>query len=99
MGKYEFKQLRWLQLTETSAKAASSWYDGAGWYVNTYDDAASNGERPYSCIAKSDGPNPVPFLGQFLALKRCGAEGWSVGAFVPAAPEGPYFILQRRAAS
>jgi hypothetical protein len=50
--------------------------------------------------------------GQLEALNLCGAEGWSVGAYVPTSPEvrpsrlvqwiaglghsGPYFILQRR---
>jgi hypothetical protein len=101
--------LSWLRLSDSEAKTASRWYEGPGWYYNPRDREGKLLDA--RCVAKSDPANHQ--TGQFEALNHCGAEGWSVAAFVPVAPEGlvsklvqgvvgltpsgPYFILQRRA--
>jgi hypothetical protein len=112
--KYQFNLLMWLSLSDQEAKVASSWYQGAGWYLNPLDAAGK--ALPARRVAMSEpSKNPVPLSGQLEALNQCGQDGWSVAAFVaekPAgllrgvfqvfgpdfSPDGPYFILQRRSA-
>jgi hypothetical protein len=111
MEKYQFTLLTWLNLSGHDAKAAARWYQGPGWYCNPLDAAGK--QLDVRCVAKSEPENH--HAGMLEALNTCGAEGWSVAAFVPAASEGllgkaaqaiaglspvtPSFILQRRAAS
>jgi hypothetical protein len=110
MEKYKFTLLAWLNFSDQEAETASRWYVGPGWYYNPLDAAGKKLDA--QCAAKSEPANY--HAGLLEALNACGAEGWSVAAFVPASSEGflskavhgiaglspdtPSFILQRRAA-
>jgi hypothetical protein len=85
--KYQFDILLWVNLSEPAAKLASSWYQSPGWYFNTRD--ATGAVQSSRCVAPSDQANPHPESGQLEALNRCGAEGWSVAALVPASQTSP----------
>jgi hypothetical protein len=107
MKQYQFTMLMWFHLSDSEAKTASRWYEGAGWYFNPRDREGKL--QDVKCVSQSDPTNPLS--GQLEALNQCGAEGWSVAAFVPVAtdglvskaihgitgttPNGPYFLLQR----
>jgi hypothetical protein len=87
MEKYEFELLMWLNLSDREAQTGAAWYKGTGWYLNQTGKAAR-------LIAESD--QRLFASGQLEALNQCGAEGWSVAAWVPTSD--PHFILQRRVA-
>ncbi|MDA1039097.1 MAG: hypothetical protein O3A37_02230 [Planctomycetota bacterium] len=109
MEKYQFTLLERLTFTDSEAKSAAGWYQGPGWYYNPYDVAGNRLDA--RCAAKTEVENF--HVGQLEALNHCGADGWSVAAFVSVAPgsmvgklvqgmvglttSGSYFILQRRA--
>jgi hypothetical protein len=89
--KYQFALLAWLNLSDNEAKAAANWFQGPGWYHSFVD--AGGKKLDVRCVAKSETANH--HAGILEALNMCGADGWSVAAFVPAAPDAPSFILQR----
>jgi hypothetical protein len=109
MEKYQFTLLERLTFSDSEAKTAARWYQGPGWYYNPCDEAGNRLDA--RCAGKTDPENY--HVGQLEALNHCGADGWSVAAFVPVTPgsvvsklvqgiveltpSGPYFILQRRA--
>jgi hypothetical protein len=96
VDQYQFTMLSWLSLSERDAKTGSRWYRGSGWYYNPLDEKGN--KLDVQCVSNSEQAHDS--TAQFAALNRCGMEGWSVAAFLPAVPpNGPYFILQRRASS
>jgi hypothetical protein len=106
MEKWQFTTLAWLRLSDSEAKMAFGWYGGPGWYYNTIDAGGKIGGVKFAAEAEQ------AHQGQLDALNKCGAEGWCVAAFIPAAtegvmtklveeivrvkPSGPHFILQQR---
>ncbi len=92
MEKYEFNILCWLNFTDSEAKLASAWYQGAGWYYNPIDE--KGGKLHAQCVAKSEHANYHGGLCE--ALNECGAEGWSVAAFMPPPPKGTMGKLVER---
>ena len=83
MEKFQFTLLAWLHFSDSDAKTASRWYQGPGWYWSPCD--ASGNRLDARCAAKSE--PAIHHAGQLEALNHCGAHGWSVATFVPAAQE------------
>jgi hypothetical protein len=80
---YQFNELVWVTLSSHDAKTASTWYQGPGWYYNPLDETGK--KLPIQCAAKSEAANY--HAGLLDALNICGADGWSVAAFLPSRPE------------
>ena len=79
METFQYEILLWFKPSEQEEKLASSWYRGAGWYMNSRDESGT----VTSCNLISPAQTGDP-AGALEALNACGKEGWEVAIYVPA---------------